>query len=97
VTQPDDLERVTGRGRAATRGGAIKSRHIDQIRIGANKLLLKAAVKTLGQRVYTKDRFFSACPHFDWHFLIAIYLIMQVIIVKKENTMELIWISKFTK
>jgi hypothetical protein len=26
------------------------------------ELLLKAAVKTLGQRVYTKGRFFSACP-----------------------------------
>ncbi len=36
LTQPDDLERAAGRGRASTRGGAIKSRHIDQIRIGAN-------------------------------------------------------------
>ena len=36
LTQPDDLERVTWRGRAATKGGAIKSRHLDQIRIGPN-------------------------------------------------------------
>ena len=29
LTQPDDLERVTWRGRAATKGGAIKSRYLE--------------------------------------------------------------------
>jgi len=37
LTQPDDLERTTGHGRAATKGRAVKSRHLDQIRIGHKK------------------------------------------------------------
>ena len=56
LTQPDDLERTTGRGIAATKGGTIKSRHLDQIRIGPNTGRLDAFKPAQSQTAISRDR-----------------------------------------
>ena len=43
VTQRDDLEPVGGQGIAATKGGAVKSRRLGHICVGANTTAVKEA------------------------------------------------------
>jgi hypothetical protein len=43
VTQRDDLEPVGGLGIAATKGGAVKSRRLGHICVGANTTAVKEA------------------------------------------------------